>query len=88
MKMTIYNTKRKSWTFKPTTRVKMSSKLYNRKRLKPYMVDECYCDAYPICVSEICTLCPVPVDGSAKLYTGLRHKWGLQTPTGIRTLGG
>jgi len=40
----IYNTKRKSWTFKPVTRVKMSSKLFNRKRSKPLMVDECYSD--------------------------------------------
>jgi len=26
MKIVIYNTKRKSWTFKPTTRIKHSSK--------------------------------------------------------------
>ena len=45
MKITIYNTKRKSWTFKPTIRIKVSSKLYNRKRLKPVEVDECLCDA-------------------------------------------
>ena len=45
MKTVIYNSKRKCWTFKPTTRVKMSNKLYNRKRLRPIEVDECYCDS-------------------------------------------
>lgn len=48
MKIVIYNTKRKSWMFKPTTRIKHSSKLYNRKRhkqvLTPVEVDECYSD--------------------------------------------
>jgi len=44
MKIVIYNTKRKSWTFKPTTRIKYSTKLYNRKRHKPVEVDECYSD--------------------------------------------
>ena len=52
MKITIYNTKRKSWMFKPTTRIKVSSKLYNRKRLKqvltPVEVDECYSDMWAI----------------------------------------
>ena len=45
MKMVIYNTRRKSWTFKPTTRIKMSSKLYNRKQMKLHLVDECTSDA-------------------------------------------
>jgi len=44
MKMVIYNTKRKSWTFRPTTRIKMSSRLYNRKQLKLHLVDECTSD--------------------------------------------
>jgi hypothetical protein len=44
MKIVIYNTKRKSWTFKPTTRIKHSSKVYNRKQLKLHQVDECYSD--------------------------------------------
>ena len=44
MKMVIYNTKRKSWTFKPATRIKHSSKLYNRKQMKLLLVDECTSD--------------------------------------------
>ena len=44
MKMVIYNTRRKSWTFKPATRIKHSSKLYNRKQMKLHLVDECTSD--------------------------------------------
>ena len=43
--MAIYNTRRKMWTFKPVTRIKYSSRLYNRKQLKLMQVDECTSDA-------------------------------------------
>ena len=45
MKTNIYNTKRKHWNFKPTTRVKINGKIYSRKRLRPLEVDECFVDA-------------------------------------------
>jgi hypothetical protein len=45
MKMIIYNTRRKMWTFKPVTRIKYSSRLYNRKQKHLQQVDECTSDA-------------------------------------------
>lgn len=45
MKMIIYNTRRKSWLFKPVTRIKHSSKLYIRKQKHLHLVDECTSDA-------------------------------------------
>jgi len=81
MKITIYNTKRKSWMFKPTTRIKHSSKLYNRKRhkqvLTPVEVDECYSDMWAIELS-VWDLHPVFWNRKRgrETQTGLRHPRG------------